>query len=123
MSLAFCFTAISVIACISLAFDFGMRTGGPVLIVWGWIICSGFTICAALSMGEICSTYPQTGSVYYWSSVLAPEGYGPAFSYVTGWFNFLGNAAADAAFAYGFSKVLTGILTVSSYSKTSWPEY
>jgi amino acid transporter len=54
-------------------------------------------------MGEICSSYPSAGSVYHWAGMLAPPGYGPLFSYYCGWFNFLGNAAGDAAFAFGFA--------------------
>jgi hypothetical protein len=37
----------------------------------------------------------------------------PFASYMTGWFNFLGNAAGDAAFANGFSSFLSAALVVS----------
>ena len=54
-------------------------------------------------MGEVCSTYPSAGSVYHWSGMLASERWAPLVSYVCGWFNFMGNVAGDAAFAYGFA--------------------
>jgi amino acid transporter len=114
MSFTFCFTAVSVITSISLAFTYGIETGGPVVIVWGWIICSCFTIIVGLSMGEICSSYPSAGSVYHWAGMLASPEWAPALSYLCGWFNFLGNAAGDACFAYGFASVLTAIVAVAS---------
>ena len=54
-------------------------------------------------MAEICSSYPSAGSVYHWTGQLAPERWAPLASYICGWFNFLGNAAGDASFAYGFA--------------------
>ncbi len=57
-------------------------------------------------MAEICSTYPSAGSVYHWSGMLANKKWAPSVCYITGWFNFLGNAAGDASFAYGFSSVV-----------------
>jgi hypothetical protein len=36
---------------------------------------------------------------------MGPPEWGPICSYVCGWFNFLGNAAGDASFAYGFATV------------------
>lgn len=103
MAFSFCFTAVAVISSQSLLFDYGLITGGPVLMVWGWIIASIFTIFVGLAMGEICSSYPSAGSVYHWAGMLATEKTAPFMSYIGGWFNFLGNAAGDASFAYGFA--------------------
>lgn len=82
----------------------GLVTGGPVVMVWGWVIGSVFTILVGLSMAEICSTYPSAGSVYHWSGQLATKEHAPFASYICGWFNFLGNAAGDASFASGFAQ-------------------
>jgi amino acid transporter len=46
--------------------------------VWGWVICSVFTLVVALCMAEICSVLPQAGSVYYWSGQLAGAKWGYA---------------------------------------------
>ena len=80
-----------------------MATGGPVIIVWSWVIGSALSVLIALSMAEICSTYPSAGSVYHWAGNLAPKKYGPLAAYVTGWFNFLGNAAGDAFYGFTFA--------------------
>jgi len=103
MNFSFCFTAVAVISCISVLFDYGLATGGPVVMIWGWIIGSTFTIIVGFSMAEICSSYPSAGSVYHWAGMLAPKEWAPIASYICGWFNFIGNAASDASFAYGFA--------------------
>jgi amino acid transporter len=48
-----------------------MNTGGPVVIVWSWIVGSILNILCGLSMAEICSSYPSAGSVYHWAGILA----------------------------------------------------
>ena len=88
--------------------------------VWGWIISSFFTILVGLSLAEICSSYPSAGSVYHWAGMLAPAKYAPALSYVTGWFNFLGNAAGDASYAYGFAQIVAAAVTLGSRGETQW---
>ena len=75
------------------------------VIVWSWIIGSLLSIVIALSMAEICSTYPSAGSVYTWAGNLASKEYGPFAAYVTGWFNFLGNAAGDAFYGFTFAGI------------------
>lgn len=103
MSFSFCFTAVACISSISLLFGYGLNVGGPAVMIWGWIISSVFTIMVGSSLGEICSSYPSAGSVYHWAGMLATPRWSPVTSYICGWFNFLGNAAGDASFAFGFA--------------------
>ena len=65
-------------------------------------------------MAEICSTYPSAGSVYHWAGQLASKKHAPFFSYITGWFNFLGNAAGDASFASGFAQIVAAAAALGS---------
>ena len=60
-----------------------------------------------MSLAEICSVYPSAGSVYHWAGMLASKKWAPTVCYITGWFNFLGNAAGDASFAYGFASTVS----------------
>lgn len=68
---------------------------------------------ASFSMAEICSAYPSAGSVYHWSAQLVPLKYAPIASYICGWFNFLGNAAGDASFAFFFAQFFNSAISVS----------
>ena len=64
-------------------------------------------------MAEICSAYPSAGSVYHWSSQVTSKEWAPLLSYITGWANFLGNAAGDASFATGFASFLSAALAAT----------
>ena len=65
------FTIISILSgCLTL-FYFGMDTGGPAIIVWGWPIVGIMTLFVGLSMAEVCSSFPTAGGLYYWSAKLA----------------------------------------------------
>ncbi|MEY4948555.1 MAG: hypothetical protein RL698_766, partial [Pseudomonadota bacterium] len=49
------FTVISVLSgCLTL-FGYGMTTGGPAVIVWGWPLVGLMTLFVGLAMAEICS--------------------------------------------------------------------
>ena len=68
----------------------------------------GFCIIVALAMGEIASTYPTAGGLYYWASKLG----GPAWGWFTGWFNLVGQIAVTAAIGYGCAVFTTSLLNL-----------
>jgi amino acid permease (GABA permease) len=103
------FTIISILSgCLTL-YQFGMNTGGPVMIVWGWPIVGLFTLMVGLAMAEVCSSYPTAGGLYYWSAKLAPRN-AAAWSWFTGWFNFLGQVAVTAGIDFGAAFFLNAFL-------------
>lgn len=61
--------------------------------VWGWVIVSFMTMFVSLSMAEVVSAIPTAGGPYYWAAVLAPKRFSPLASWVTGWFNLLGQVS------------------------------
>ena len=65
------FTIISVLSGGLTLYFFGMTYGGPVDIVWGWILVGIMTTIVGLGMAEIASAYPTAGGLYYWSAKLA----------------------------------------------------
>src|SRR4029453_89440 len=67
------FTIISILSgCLTL-YGFGMNTGGPAVILWGWPFVGMMTLFVGLAMAEVCSSYPTAGGLYYWSAKLAPR--------------------------------------------------
>ncbi len=110
------FTIISILSgCLTL-YGYGMNTGGPFDMVWGWIIVGVMTTIVGLGMAEVCSSYPTAGGLYYWAARLAPRGSGPAWSWFTGWFNLLGQVAITAGIDFGFAEFFTAFL----YLTTGW---
>ena len=103
------FSIISVLSgCLTL-YGFGMATGGPALITWGWPLVGLMTLFVGLAMAEVCSSYPTAGGPYYWAAELAPSR-GPAWSWFTGWFNFMGQVAVTAGIDFGAAFFLNALL-------------
>jgi amino acid permease (GABA permease) len=106
------FTIISILSgCLTL-YGFGMLTGGPVVIVWGWPFVGIMTLFVGLSMAEVCSSFPTAGGLYYWSAKLARTN-GPAWSWFTGWFNFLGQVAITAGIDFGAALFIHALLSLA----------
>jgi amino acid permease (GABA permease) len=104
------FTIISILSgCLTL-YGFGMNTGGPVMIVWGWPFVGIMTLFVGLAMAEVCSSYPTAGGLYYWAARLAPAKNAAAWSWFTGWFNFLGQVAVTAGIDFGAAFFLNAFL-------------
>jgi amino acid permease (GABA permease) len=105
------FTIISILSgCLTL-YGYGMGTGGPTIIVWGWPIVGIMTLMVGLSMAEVCSSFPTAGGLYYWSAKLAKNN-GPAWSWFTGWFNFLGQVAVTAGIDFGCAFFINALLSL-----------
>jgi amino acid permease (GABA permease) len=103
------FTIISVLSgCLTL-YGFGMNTGGPAVIVWGWPVVGLMTLFVGLAMAEVCSSYPTAGGLYYWAAKLAPSN-PAAWSWFTGWFNFLGQVAVTAGIDFGCAFFINAFL-------------
>jgi amino acid permease (GABA permease) len=105
------FTIISILSgCLTL-YGYGMNTGGPAIIVWGWPIVGIFTLLVGLAMAEVCSSFPTAGGLYYWSAKLARRN-GAAWSWFTGWFNFLGQVAITAGIDFGAAFFINAFLSL-----------
>src|SRR5204862_113584 len=82
-------------------FEYGLTTGGPRVMSVGWIVVSFFTMFVGLGMAEIVSAIPSAGGPYFWSAILAPKKHAPFASWVTGWFNLLGQVAVTTGITFG----------------------
>lgn len=106
------FTIISILSgCLTL-FAFGMKTGGPAEMVWGWLVVGFFVTLVALGMAEVASSYPTAGGLYYWSAKLAKTN-APAWSWFTGWFNLIGQVAVTAGIDFGLSFFINAFLHIA----------
>jgi amino acid transporter len=85
----------------------------------GWIVVSVFTMFIALSMAEIVSAIPTAGGPYYWAALLAPPKHSAFASWITGWFNLLGQVAVTTGISFGLAGLISTTATVkSSYTPT-----
>jgi amino acid transporter len=73
---------------------------------FGWPLVTLFTLTVALSMAELASSLPTSGTMYHWASRLGGKGWG----WFTAWFNIAGQLAALAGIDYGCALFLTPLL-------------
>jgi amino acid transporter len=99
---AISFSIISILAGGMTSYWLGLATGGPRVITLGWIIVGFFALLVGMAMGEICSSYPTAGGLYYWSAKLAKKN-GARWSWYTGWFNLLGQIGVIASVDYALA--------------------
>lgn len=114
---AFSFSIISVLTGVTTLYNTGLTYGGPVVMVYGWFIAGAFTMCVGLSMAEICSSYPTSGGLYYWSARLAGVNWAPFASWITGWFNIVGQWAVTTSVDFSLAQLLQVIILLSTGGK------
>jgi amino acid transporter len=87
----------------------------------GWIVVSFFTLFVGLGMAEITSAHPTSGGPYFWAAMLSPDEKKAAFySWMTGWFNFVGQFAVTTGITFGCANLISTLATIkSSYEPTS----
>ncbi|RUS16494.1 amino acid/polyamine transporter I [Endogone sp. FLAS-F59071] len=95
-------------------FYYGLTTGGPVVMTWGWVVVSFFTAIVGLAMAEICSAYPTSGGLYFWSARLTPPHLKPFASWMTGWFNLVGQFAVTAGIDFGLALMVGATISVGT---------
>ncbi|CAO1943006.1 unnamed protein product [Urochloa humidicola] len=111
---AFSFSFISVMAGVTTTYNTGLRYGGPASMTLGWLVVAFFNACVALSMAEICSAYPTSGGLYYWSAKLAGKEWAPLASWVTGWFNIVGQWACTTSVDFSLAQFVQVIVLLST---------
>ncbi|TKA08082.1 amino acid permease [Actinacidiphila oryziradicis] len=108
------FTIISVLSgCLTL-YAFGMNTGGPAVMMWGWVGVGLMTLIVGLSMAEICSSYPTSAGLYYWAHKLAPPDSAAAWAWFAGYFNVIGQIAVTAGIDFGAASFLNAYLDLQT---------
>ncbi|KAI8579883.1 hypothetical protein K450DRAFT_239535 [Umbelopsis ramanniana AG] len=95
-------------------FSYGLNTGGPVAMTWGWVVVFFFTLMVGLAMSEISSAYPTSGGLYWWAARLSSRRYAPFASWMTGWFNLIGQFAVTAGIDYGIALMLGAVIFIGT---------
>ena len=106
------FSIISVLTALTI-YGYGLGTGGPADLVWGYLLVGVLVIVVGCGMAEICSSYPTSGGLYYWAGRLGGKN-GPAWSWFTGWFNVLGQVAVTAGIDFGFATFFLAFLNLTT---------
>ncbi|KUO18636.1 amino acid permease [Streptomyces dysideae] len=113
---AISFTIINIISGIFSGFGFGLNAGGPRILVFGWIGVSVMVLFVGAAMAEVASAYPTSGALYFSAGKLAKRHKG-AWSWYTGWLNFVGQVGGTAATGYAAATFIQAFIALQ------WPSY
>ncbi|MFG3496600.1 amino acid permease [Streptomyces sp. NPDC047928] len=94
---AISFSVISILSGCMTLYGFGLSTGGPAVMMWGWVGVGLFVLCVGMALAEVTSAYPTSGALYYMADRLG----GRRWGWYTGWLNLLGLLGAIAGIDYG----------------------
>lgn len=111
---AFSFSIISVLTGITTLYNTGLKYGGPIVMTYGWFVAAFFTMSVGLSMAEICSSFPTSGGLYYWSARLSGKKWAPFASWMTGWFNIVGQWAVTTSVDFSLAQLIQVIILLST---------
>jgi amino acid transporter len=50
--------------------------GGPVAIIWGWVLVTVMNLFVGLALSEMASAFPTAGGVFYWSGRMGGKRWG-----------------------------------------------
>ncbi|XP_044494431.1 amino-acid permease BAT1 homolog isoform X1 [Mangifera indica] len=117
-SFSMTFSIISVVTGLTTLYSTGLTYGGPLTMIWGWPIVGLLTLIVGLSMAEICSAYPTSGGLYFWSAKLCGNDWGPIASWFTGWFNIVGQWAVTTSVDFSLAQMLQVIILLSTGGKS-----
>jgi len=114
---AISFSVISVLSGCMTLYGFGLNTGGPAVMMWGWVIVGGMVMFIGAALAEVTSAYPTSGALYYMADRLGGRGWG----WYTGVLNLLGLLGAIAGIDYGAATFI-GAFANLQWSFTPTPD-
>ncbi|KAJ5897578.1 hypothetical protein N7504_007866 [Penicillium tannophilum] len=97
---------------LSTTFIYPLYGGGPVNIIWGWLMVSAIILCVGASLGEITSVYPTAGGVYYQTFMLSSPAYRRIFAWICGWSYVVGNIMITLAVNFGSAQFIVACVNV-----------
>ncbi|CAI5490408.1 unnamed protein product, partial [Closterium sp. Naga37s-1] len=81
-------------------FGFALLQAGPVGVVWPWVILAPFALCMVLVIAEVCSSFPTSGSLYFWAASLSPPRWKLLVAWVTVWLEVIGLSVCASSIAF-----------------------
>ncbi|KAK3812997.1 MAG: amino acid/metabolite permease [Benniella sp.] len=118
------FSCLSILSGLTPLYGNALQSGGPVTVIWGWLVVSVFTLTIGLSLAEICSAYPTTGGLYFWTikilegrvingvKVGSPD-WVPLASWIVGYTNWLGLCVAIASTDLSMAQFLASLVSMT----------
>ncbi|KAL8946051.1 MAG: hypothetical protein Q9222_007502, partial [Ikaeria aurantiellina] len=86
---------------------------GPVGMVWGWFLASGFIFIVGLAMADLGSAMPTSGGLYWWTHFFSSPATRNPLSFLVGYSNTLGLVGGLCSIDYGFSLMFLSVIVIA----------
>lgn len=96
----------------------GLANGGPVSLVYGFLLCFAGTLATCASLAEMASMSPTSGGQYHWVAQLAPQRWSIILGWYTGWVSVLAWLAATAAPSFLAGTLIQGLFVLNDDAGT-----
>ncbi|KAL4925282.1 putative GABA permease [Aspergillus undulatus] len=90
----------------------GLVSGGPVSLVYGFLLAILGSLATAASLGELASMYPTAGGQYHFTAKLAPERVKNILSWAVGWIGTFGWIAFAASAPFLAATMIQGLVVL-----------
>lgn len=116
---SFTISISALFATVRTSFAYPLIAGGPVCIVWSWLIGGVGSLLIALSVAELVSAYPRSGGLYYICSRVFPaepswHGWAPLMAWVNGYLSLGGQLACAASSEWGGAQMVLSAASMGS---------
>ncbi|BBH02489.1 bidirectional amino acid transporter 1 [Prunus dulcis] len=118
-TLAISFSTMTLFTGITPLYGSSLAYAGPASLVWGWVVVSFFTWFVGIAMAEICSSFPTTGSLYFWAAHLAGPKWGPLASWCCAWLESIGLIAGIGTQYASFTLLVHSISLYLPWTKAA----
>ena len=93
---------------------FALGSGGSVASIWTWIVGCILMLPVALALGEMSSSMPTSGGIYYWIAKLTPIKYRPLLCWFCGYMIALGYITIYASTVYATTKMFLATISMGT---------
>ncbi|KAL5044339.1 hypothetical protein BDW71DRAFT_199029 [Aspergillus fruticulosus] len=97
-------------------------SGGPVSLVYGYLLAVIGAFATAASLAELASMYPTAGGQYHFTAMLAPQKLRNGLSWAVGWIGTFGWISFAASAPFLASTMLQGVIVLNyqTYGMDRW---
>ncbi len=108
------FSIMGVAPSIASTLLYSLPSGGPVSMVWGWLVGCFFIAFTGLALGDLSSSMPTSGGLYYWTYVLSSKKYRRFLCWTVGYANTLSTTSAVASIDWSVAIMILAAASVGS---------
>ncbi|KAF7916801.1 uncharacterized protein EAE98_010523 [Botrytis deweyae] len=120
------FGSMGIAPAIAESMVFSLGSAGSVGMVWTYLVGCLLLIPVALSLGELGSSMPTSGGLYYWVARLTPPRQRAFMCWLAGYMNVLGYISIYASTIYAATLILGAICSIntdSAFVATKYQNY